>query len=58
MLRRMYAVLTADEPEAPTHYWPFDTILLSRLEIQRMAASVDMTLVDVVRPNTVPWEER
>lgn len=58
MLRRMYAVLTGDEPEAPRFYWPYDTLLLSQLEIQRMAASVNLTLVDIVRPNTVPWEER
>jgi len=54
----MYAVLTAEEPHAPRHYWPYDSILLSQRDIQHMAGSVDMTLVGVVTIDEVPEEEK
>ena len=54
MLRRMYAVLTGLEPTAPTHYWPVDTMKLNFGEIQKMAGSVSLKLVDVISPDQVP----
>ncbi len=58
MLRRMYAVLTAEEPQAPRVYWPYDSILLSQRDIQHLAGSVNMTLVGVVSIDHVPEEDK
>lgn len=55
MLRPMYAILTSlTKKEPELLYWPYDTMQLTQGEVQNMAASVDLTLIDVIRPDQVP----